>query len=69
MAAKMKLRDLEIPRPTNVSWCIQITEDYGRFELKKCMVQICTQMGSLLVLQMTILQSCPELPPRHRQGA
>ena len=55
MAAKMKLRDLEIPRPTNVTWCIHIPEAYGSFELKKSMVQFCTQMGSLLVFQMMVL--------------
>lgn len=37
-AAELKVRDMTIPRQTNVTYCIQKPEDGGRFELKQIMV-------------------------------
>jgi len=38
--AKLKVRDVAILRPTNVTSCIQKPEAGGRFELKQSMVQL-----------------------------
>ena len=38
--AEMKVRDVAIPRTTNVTSCIQKPEAGGRFELKQRMVQL-----------------------------
>lgn len=54
---EIKLRDVGIPRPTNVSSSIRKPEAGGRFQLKQSMVQILHTNGQFTgVFDMRILQ-------------